>query len=96
MRVSQRLVLDREKVEAVVENEYVVWGSSNGGRLADVMTKMGFKVVKVTEEEEVSCGRQGGGGDEEAGEGAVGALPAHPGQIREEQEGAAEPVCQVV
>jgi hypothetical protein len=27
----------------------VVWGSSNGGRLADVMTKMGFKVVKVTE-----------------------------------------------
>jgi hypothetical protein len=49
VRVSQRLVLDREKVEAVVENEYVVWGSSNGGRLADVMVKMGFKVVKVTE-----------------------------------------------
>jgi hypothetical protein len=43
------LGLDREKVEAVVENEYVVWGSSNGGRLADVMVKMGFKVVKVTE-----------------------------------------------
>jgi hypothetical protein len=49
VRVSQRLVLDREKVEPVVENEYVVWGSSNGGRLADVMVKMGFKVVKVTE-----------------------------------------------
>jgi hypothetical protein len=49
VRVSQRLVLDRERVEAVVENEYVVWGSSNGGRLADVMIKMGFKVVKVTE-----------------------------------------------
>jgi hypothetical protein len=49
VRVSQRLGLDREKVEAVVENEYVVWGSSNGGRLADVMVKMGFKVVKVTE-----------------------------------------------
>ncbi len=48
MRVSQKIVLDREKVEAVVENEYVVWGSSNGGRLADVMSKMGFKVVKVT------------------------------------------------
>jgi hypothetical protein len=48
VRVSQKLVLDREKVEAVVENEYVVWGSSIGGRLADVMTKMGFKVVKVT------------------------------------------------
>jgi len=26
----------------------------------------------------------------------IGALSAHPGQIREEQEGAAEPVCQVV
>jgi hypothetical protein len=38
VRVSQKMVLDREKVEAVVENEYVVWGSSNGGRLADVMT----------------------------------------------------------
>jgi hypothetical protein len=49
VRVSQRLVMDRENVEAVVENEYVVWGSSNGGRLADVMVKMGFKVVKVTE-----------------------------------------------
>jgi hypothetical protein len=48
VRVSEKLVLDREKVEVVVENEYVVWGSSNGGRLADVMAKMGFKVVKVT------------------------------------------------
>ncbi len=50
MRVSQKLVLDREKVEVVVENEYVVWGSSNGGRLADVMTKMGFKVSRSRKE----------------------------------------------
>ena len=149
VRVSQRLVLDREKVEAVVENEYVTWGSSNGGRLADVMTKMGFKVVKVTEggwrpnkvsvakmmkemEGKVSPGatlimmgldnglyygeQEDGGralpkqgedkkfhvegrvevGTRKQAKGVVGALPAHPGQVREEQEGTAEPVCQVV
>jgi hypothetical protein len=48
VRVSGKLILDREQVEAVVENEYEIWGSINGGRLADVMAKMGFKVVKVT------------------------------------------------
>ncbi len=31
-----------------MENEYVIWGSRNGGRLANVMARMGFKVVKVT------------------------------------------------
>jgi hypothetical protein len=41
--VSGKLILDREQVEAVVENEYVIWGSSNGGRLADVMAKMGSR-----------------------------------------------------
>ncbi len=39
-------------VESVV-NEYVVWGGSNAGRLADVMAKMGLEVVKVS---------RGGGG----------------------------------
>jgi len=49
VRVSEKLVLDREYEAARVENEYVVWGGSNAGRLADVMGKMGLKVVKVTQ-----------------------------------------------
>ncbi len=46
--------------------------------------------------QEVPCEGKGGGGDEKAGEGVAGTLPAHPGQVREEPEGTAEPVCQVV
>jgi hypothetical protein len=49
VRVSEKLVLDREYEAARVENEYVVWGGSNAGRLAEVMLKMGLKVVKVTQ-----------------------------------------------
>jgi len=49
VRVSEKLVLDRDYEAVRVENEYVVWGGSNAGRLADVMGKMGLKVVKVTQ-----------------------------------------------
>ncbi len=49
VRVSEKLVLDRDYEATGVENEYVVWGGSNAGRLADVMGKMGLKVVKVTQ-----------------------------------------------
>jgi hypothetical protein len=46
VRVSEKLVLDRDYEVARVENEYVVWGGSNAGRLADVMGKMRLKVAR--------------------------------------------------
>jgi hypothetical protein len=49
VRVSEKLILDRDTEVERVENEYVVWGGSNAGRLADVMGKMGLKVVKIAQ-----------------------------------------------
>ncbi len=49
VRVSEKLILDRDIEVERVENEYVVWGGSNAGRLADVMSKMGLKVVKIAQ-----------------------------------------------
>jgi hypothetical protein len=45
---SGKLILVRATAEGDAEDENVIFGSSNGGRMADVMAKMGVKMVKVT------------------------------------------------
>ncbi len=50
-------------------NEYVVWGGSNAGRLADVMAKMVLNEVKVS--------RGGGGGWVEAHQAECGEADGH-------------------
>jgi hypothetical protein len=47
VRVSEKLILDRDTEVERVENEYVVWGGSNAGRLADVMSAAPLQPIPI-------------------------------------------------
>ncbi len=71
VRVSDKLVLDREYEAARVENEYVVWGGQYAGRLAEVMGKDGSEGCEGdaggVEAQQAECGEdhEGDGGEGE-------------------------------